>query len=77
MGHVLEAIFEHGVLKPLRETGLTERQRVVLELHDAPVDDVEEYLNACHRVYGGLADEEIAEIEAIALDRSNFMARRL
>jgi hypothetical protein len=33
----------------------------------------DEILDLAHQVYEGLSDEEIAEIEAIALDRTNFM----
>jgi len=35
------------------------------------------YLDLCHAVYEGLSDEEIDEIEAIALDRSHFRTRRV
>ncbi len=30
-------------------------------------------LEAWHQVYEGLSDDQIAELEAIALDRSRFM----
>ena len=75
MGRVLEAVYEQGVLKPLEEPGLAEHQRVVIELRESPAGGVDDYLKACHQVYEGLSDHDIDEIEAIALDRSRFMAR--
>lgn len=36
-------------------------------------DEVDQALSAWHDVYAGFSDEEIDEIEAIVLDRSQFM----
>ncbi len=38
---------------------------------------VDEYLDLCHGTYDGLSDEEIDEVEAIALDRSRFRTRHV
>ncbi len=76
MGQFLEAIYENGVLRPLEKPDLTENQRVVLELVESRNDvTVDEYLALCHKVYEGLSDEDIAEVEAVALDRSRFRTR--
>jgi len=78
MGQLLEAIYENGVLRPLEKPDLTEHQRVLLELVGSRTDeDVEEYLGLCHKVYEGLSDEDVAEVEAIALDRSRFRTRSI
>ncbi len=74
MPRVLEAIYEKGVLRPLEDPRLAEHQRVILELHDPPAED-DRPLEAWHRVYEGLSEDQIVEIEAIALDRSRFMTR--
>lgn len=73
MTQKVEAIYEDGVLKPLTPLQLPERQRVILAIRPLPQLDPDEILELAHQVYAGLSDEEIAEIEAIALDRSNFM----
>lgn len=73
MNRVLEAIYEKGVLKPLEDPCLAEHQRVVLELHEPPVEAGDQRLDAWHQVYEGLSDEQIADLEAIALDRSHFI----
>jgi len=75
MGRVLEAIYEDGVLKPLEAPGLSERQRVKLELLDTSFDTVDKHLAAWHDLYKGFSDAEVEEIETIVLDRSNFMKR--
>jgi hypothetical protein len=46
---------------------------VRITIHEPIVESPEETLAAWHQVYEGCADEEIAQIEAIALDRSRFM----
>jgi predicted DNA-binding antitoxin AbrB/MazE fold protein len=73
MVKVLEAVYEDGVLKPLGDPGLTEHQRVVLEIQLPSKAGEESALEAWQRVYEGLSEEEIAEVEAIALNRSGFL----
>lgn len=70
MSRTLEAIYEEGVLRPLEDPGLHEHQRVVLELREVP--DLTG-LEAWHQVYSGLSDQEIFEVESLALDRSRFL----
>ncbi len=69
----VEAIYEDGVLKPLQPVQLPEHQRVLLAIRPLPQLSPDEILELAQQVYAGLSEEEIAEIEAIALDRSNFM----
>lgn len=69
---ILEAIYEDGVLRPLEDPGLAENQRVLLEIRTERRDDDSSAIGAWHRVYESLSEDEIAEIEAIALDRSHF-----
>jgi predicted DNA-binding antitoxin AbrB/MazE fold protein len=72
MTRVLEAVYKGGMLKPLEDPGLEENQRVLLEIRTEPRELGLPALEAWHRVYDGLSKNEIAEIEAIALDRSHF-----
>jgi len=72
MTRLVEAIYEGGVLKPLRDPGLDEHQRVVMEIRLPSESAAESELVEWHRVYEGLSVDDIAEVEAIALDRSRF-----
>jgi predicted DNA-binding antitoxin AbrB/MazE fold protein len=73
MARVVEAIYENGMLRPLETLDLPEHQRVRITIHESIVESPEETLEAWQQVYEGCADEEIAQIETIALDRSRFM----
>ena len=74
MTKVLEAVYEDGALKPLVDPGLSEHQRVLLEIRPSE-STAEAEIKAWQRVYEGLSDDEIAAVEAIALDRSHFFRR--
>jgi predicted DNA-binding antitoxin AbrB/MazE fold protein len=73
MARVVEAIYENGTLKPFEALDLPEHQRVRITIHELIVESPDETLEAWHQVYEGCAEEDIAQIEAIALDRSWFM----
>ena len=73
MARVVEAIYENGTLKPLEALEFPEHQRVRITIHEPIVESPDETLAAWHQVYEGCAKEEIAQIEAIAPDRSRFM----
>ena len=75
MTRILEAVYEDGVLKPLENPGLREHQRVLLEIRFEPQEDASSALEAWHQVYEGLSDKEIADVEAMALDRSRFSSK--
>ena len=72
MTRVLQAVYEGGVLRPLEDPGLEEHQRVLLEIRIEPRPEGSSALQAWQQVYEGLSEEEIAEVEDIALDRSRF-----
>lgn len=72
MTRILEAVYEDGVLRPLEDPGLQEHQRVLLEIRFEPREQASSALEAWHQVYEGLSADEIAEVEAMALDRSRF-----
>jgi hypothetical protein len=52
---------------------LLEHQRVRVTVDVAPAEQPDEALRTWLGVYDGLAEEEVDEVEAIALDRSRFM----
>jgi predicted DNA-binding antitoxin AbrB/MazE fold protein len=69
----LDAVYHDGVFEPLTAPTLPEGARVGLRVESAL--EGEDSLPLASQVYEGLTAGQIAEIEAIALDRSRFMAR--
>jgi len=61
------------VLTPLEPLDLPEHQRVVITVHFLAPEEPDEALLAWQDVYAGLTEEDIAEVERVALDRSHFM----
>lgn len=75
MAYTIDAVFEHGVFRPLEPVALEEGKRVRISLDSPdskPSPDL--VLKLATRVYEGLSQNEINEIEAIALDRSRFFS---
>ena len=75
MESIFEAIYEDGVLKPLEPLKLPEHQRVTITIQALLIENPDQELESWHQVYSELSDQEIKEIESIALDRSHFMAQ--
>jgi len=69
---IVEAVYEDGLLRPLEDPGLEQHQRVLLEIRFEPQEQASSALEAWHQVYEGLSEDEIAEVEAMALGRSRF-----
>lgn len=77
MERTLPAVYEHGVLTPLEPLDLPDHQRVVITIHGPALESPDEMLEAWQRVYEGLSEEEVAQVEAIVLDRSCFMRQEI
>lgn len=75
MDCIFEAVYENGVLKPLESVKLSEHQRVTITIQLPLVENPDQELESWHQVYSELSDQEIKEIESIALDRSHFMVQ--
>lgn len=73
MSQVIDAIFINGNFKPLNggHIPLAEGQRVRLIVETPPNSD-KDLVELAGQVYEGLTDEQVHEIETIAVDRSNF-----
>ena len=73
MTQTIEAIYQNGIFKPLTPISqeITEGEKVKLTIDDEKLTP-EEMLELAGQVYKGLSDEDVEEIERIALDRSNF-----
>ena len=71
MKHVIDAIYENGTFRPMQPNiiEISEGTHVRITVDDE-TEPVALKLATC--VYDGLSEEDIDEIEQIALDRSNF-----
>ena len=78
MGKAIPAKYERGVFKPLQAVEYPEGQEVVLSVEPLVMTPAQAqgHLSQWSEVYGGLTEEEIAEIEGLALDRSHFVPDR-
>jgi predicted DNA-binding antitoxin AbrB/MazE fold protein len=68
----VEAVFENGVFRPLTslEFFIPEGQHLKISVETENVKD--DILDLATRVYAGLSEQQIDEIETIALDRTHF-----
>ncbi len=79
MVKTVEAVWENGVFRPLdvADVAIAEGQRVRLAVETSPSPTAEEVLQLVTQVYEGLSEEEIDEIEQIALQRGDFFGESL
>ncbi len=72
-----DAVYQDGVfhLVGVRPPNLEEGHRVQLVVEDATPNGVEKTnLDFAAKIYVGLSEEEISEVERIAMDRSRFFS---
>jgi hypothetical protein len=77
MTQTIDAIFEDGAFHPVRpDQVLATNGQLVTLVVQAPAtsdtEDLPEPLRLAARVYDGLSEEEIQDIETVVLDRTNF-----
>lgn len=74
---VLKAVYENGIFRPLTPVSddLADGQQVDLVVDAADQDSEHNVLRLAANVYAGLSEDDIADIERIALDRSRFFER--
>jgi predicted DNA-binding antitoxin AbrB/MazE fold protein len=75
MERVLEVVYRDGVFRPLEPPGLFDGQMMMITLHLPSEEQPDEALAAWQRVYDGLSEADLTEVEAVALDRSHFMTQ--
>ncbi len=77
MTQTIEAIYQNGMFKPLTtiEEKFSEGEKVRITIQDRETS-ANEIMKLAENFYEGLSEEEIDEIEKIALDRSNFFGDR-
>jgi predicted DNA-binding antitoxin AbrB/MazE fold protein len=76
MQQVLDAVYENGVFRPLQAPEVAEGQQVQLVVKTTTELTPDEMLELAAQVYQGLSDQDINDIEQIALDRENFFGGR-
>lgn len=74
MTQICEAVYENGVFRPVAPISphLAEGQHVRLVVES---DTPEDILSMAAEVYNGLSEQEVEELERIALYRSAFFTR--
>lgn len=77
MPKYLDAIYENGAFCPVSdaEISLSNGDRVRLTVEPVHQDAGLDVLKLAAKVYAGLSREDVAEIEKIALNRTNFFSR--
>lgn len=75
MEQLIQAVYEQGVFKPLEPVTLREGQTVTLavEANGATHREPNEQLVRWSKVYEGLTEIDISEVEQMAMDRSRFL----
>ncbi len=73
----LDAIYENGAFRPIgdAEITLSDGTRVRLTVEPVLLDSGRNVLDLAAKVYAGLSDEDVADIERIATDRTNFFSQ--
>lgn len=77
MKQTIDAVFDNGNFRPLSNQSLpfAQGQRVKLII-ESPSETQPNLIELATQVYEGISDEEVDEIEQIALDRSHFFPNR-
>jgi predicted DNA-binding antitoxin AbrB/MazE fold protein len=73
----LDAIYENGAFRPIGDTEITlsNGTRVRLTVEPLSQDAGKNVIELAAQVYAGLSDEDVADIERIATDRTNFFSQ--
>lgn len=76
MTQTIEAIYQNGMFKPLNPISelISEGEKVKLVLETEEKENP--IMKLAENFYEGLSEQDIDEIEKIALDRSNFFGER-
>lgn len=76
MKETIEAVYENGVFRPLKPPALPTGQHVRLEIEVTRGGSSDQILALAAGVLEGLTEDQINEVERIALDRSDFFGDR-
>ena len=76
MEQVFEAIYRNGVLTLLEPIYLADEQHVTIVIRSLANGGAVHQLAEWQQVYVGLTDDDIQDVEEIALDRTSFSRER-
>jgi predicted DNA-binding antitoxin AbrB/MazE fold protein len=73
----LDAIYKNGAFCPVNAGSVTlsDGERVRLTVEPISQDTAKNVLDLAAKVYAGLSDSDVTDIERIASDRSNFFSQ--
>ena len=73
----LDAVYENGAFRPTGDADITlpDGARVRLTVEPISQNAEENVLDLAANVYAGLSDEDVADIERIAMDRTSFFSQ--
>jgi predicted DNA-binding antitoxin AbrB/MazE fold protein len=72
MRQTVRARYHDGILEPLEPLALADETEVQVTIESAATVGADEILKRAGQVYQGLTPEQVAQIEALALDRRRF-----
>lgn len=75
MKQTVDAIYENGVFRPLKNPEISDGEKVRLTV-ETSVLTPEEMLELAAQVYQSLSAEQVDEIEKIALERCDFFGEK-
>lgn len=75
MKHIVKAVYENGVFKPIRAPEIPQGQQVRLEIEPLTEPSAEDMLKLAAQVYQGLSEQDINEIDAMTRQRRDFFGR--
>jgi len=72
MKETIDAVYENGVFRPLKRPAILDGLKVRIEVETPSESKAEDLVELAAQVYNGLSNEQVDEIEQIALDRRHF-----
>jgi predicted DNA-binding antitoxin AbrB/MazE fold protein len=72
MRQTIKARYHDGVLQPLEPLSLADEAEVQVTVETESTVSADDILQRATRVYQGLTPDEVAQVEAIALNRQQF-----
>ncbi|BFU91663.1 MAG: hypothetical protein NTAFB01_28500 [Nitrospira sp.] len=72
MRQTIKARYHDGILQPLEPLILADEAEVQLTVETESAVNADDILQRAARVYQGLTPDEVAQVEAIALNRQEF-----
>jgi predicted DNA-binding antitoxin AbrB/MazE fold protein len=77
MQQIVKAVYENGVFRPLKTPELAEGQEVQLVIRSRNQIEPAQMLQLAAEVYQDFSNEQIDEVEQIALKRQNFFGEAI